>query len=594
MRTSHWGMFLIAVLYLPAENGRAQTAQDLMHVAPRAMQVTPSTPVIALPEQVTPPITDQNRQILPELKGLKLVAGIGQFRPVAISGSGVMVEKLPMLDAPEIRKALARFIGKPLTFATFTDISRTIVAWYRKHHHPFVDVAFPEQPVSSGVIQAVVTEFYVGEITVEGNLWFASDLIRRQLRLQRGDVIDDERLRDDLLWLNRNPFRQVSVIAQMSATEGATDLVLRTEDRFPLSVYVELDNDGPQALAPGRWRLGFNWGNAFGSDQQLSYQFTASDDFWQNNIGSHTGPLNTAFVAHALNYEMGLPWRDTLVISGSYYRVVPRLGPFLGLVGVAGEASLRYVAALPKFDWLSHALQLGYDYKTGNSNLTFGDFLVYNVTAEINQFVLVYDASANDDYGVTLVDNQLVYSPGHLTPGNNDAAFQAQANNPFARASYIYDRISVTRFIKLPEELTWVMRLTVQDSDCNLLPSEQLQAGGVDSVRGYYQNAVSGSLGILLSEEIRSPPFSPAKILMGAAIADQAQLDAFWDYANVKSKTLSFGLPGRFTLSSVGVGLRYNVGTNLSLRFEYGWQLQATPGPHGHSQLPYFEVSMSY
>ena len=161
------------------------------------------------------------------------------------------------------------------------------------------------------------------------------------MRLAPGDPIDASRLQDDLAWLNQNSFRQVSVVAEKSDTPGDTDLVLKTQDQLPLRFYIGNDDTGTPVLSLNRWNLGVNWGDAFGLDQQLSYQLTTSDDFWDH-------PGHPTFVAHAINYVAPLPWRDKLNIFGSYSQALPLLGPDLGLIGVSGQASMRYVAALPK------------------------------------------------------------------------------------------------------------------------------------------------------------------------------------------------------------------------------------------------------
>jgi len=51
------------------------------------------------------------------------------------------------------------------------------------------------------------------------------------------------------------------------------------------------------------------------------------------------------------------------------------------------------------------------------------------------------------------------------------------------------------------------------------------------------------------------------------------QVLAFWDYGLARNHDLR---PNEVTpdLSSVGVGARYNLGTHVSLRFDYGWRLE--------------------
>jgi hemolysin activation/secretion protein len=534
------------------------------------------------------------RLLLAKLVGLRLVDNAARLEPNGANGAGVMIEGLPLLDVPAVREELSAFIGGRLTFGGIDAITRAIIAWYRAHDHPFVDVAFPEQDISSGVLQGVVTEFRVGSIAVRGNVWFSTALLSDQLRIVPGDTIDARHLQEDIAWLNQNPFREVNIVAEPGTAPATTNLVLETTDRFPVRVYGGYDNSGTPVLGHDRWNLGVNWGNALWRDLQLSYQFTSSNDFWHHREQLPGRPDNPAYVAHAVSFLAPLPWRDKLSVFGLYSEATPRLGPDLGLSGISGQASVRYVMPLPGWDGATHQLQVGYDFKTSNNNLEFGGLAVSNVTTEIDQFPLIYDLAVTDAFGQTAVENSIVWSPGNLTAGNKDAAFQAQAASPFAKAKYVYDTLRLTRTTRLPYAASWVMRVIGQVSDRNLIPSEQLGAGGFDSVRGYDERAANGSIGLLVTEELRTPPFRPAKFLGATDFGEEAQFLAFWDYASVRERQIAPGSPSSVQLESVGLGLRYTIARYLDFRLDYGWQLRKLPGAAGRSQLGHLGATVSY
>jgi hemolysin activation/secretion protein len=507
--------------------------------------------------------------------------------------TGITFEGLPILDVPAIRNSLAEFLGKPLTFGSLSAISRVIIAYYRAHGRPFVDVAFPEQDINSGVVQTVVTEFRVGQIKIQNNKWFSTNLLRREVTLQPGDAIETPQLQADLDRLNDNPFRTVAVVAQKSDTPGDTDLVFNVTDRFPVRFYGGYDNTGTPVLGHDRWNLGFNWGNVLGLDQQVGYQLTTSDNFWHKRADIPGQSDAPTFTAHSLNYSIPVFAEDHILLFGTYEVAVPRLGPTIGVVGVSGQASFRYSMRLPSLSFLTHELQIGYDFKTSNNNLEFGGQEVSNVTSEIDQFPLIYNATAKDAFGGTTIANQAFFSPGNLTAQNKDAFFQAQANNPFATARYVYDNLSITRVTHLPYDASWIMRVIGQESDHNLLPSEQLGAGGFDSVRGYDERAANGSLGLLLREELRTPPFSLMRVFSLSG-ADQTQLLTFWDYGSVRDKQIVPGATITTELQSVGVGMRYSIPRYFDMRLDYGWQLRHLPGEPELSQMAQLAITVSY
>lgn len=539
----------------------------------------------------------EDQQVLEQLKGLVLVDVPARIMMNGVNTPGVTIENLPIADAPELRAELAMFLGKPLTFGGMRQITQSIAAWYAAHNHPFVDVVFPAQDIDSGVVQAEVTEFHLGQLRAEGNRWFSTPLLESYVRIKPGDTIDMVKLSADLALLNQNPFRKVTIAAEKSATEGDTDLILKTGDRFPVRVYGGYDNTGTAALGYDLWNLGINWGNAFGLDQQLSYQFTSSSSFWLHLLGNSEP---ATMEAHTVTWLVPLPWRDKISLFGNFTQTAPRAGPDLGLTGLSGQGSGRYVLSLPGFGLpffgaathIGQDLQIGYDFKSTNNNLSFGGEEVSNVTTEIDQFPITYDLALDHLFGQAVISNNFVYSPGGLTPLNKTALFQEQANSPFAAANYVYDTLTVAETTRLPFNASWVMRLTGQLADHNLLPAEQLGLGGETSVRGYHERVANGSEGAILSEELRSPPFSPLARFVPPEFADQMQLLAFWDYGSVRDVRLAQGAAGSVQLSGAGAGLRYAVSRFLSVSLDYGRELLRPPGAKNLSNVLHVSVTL--
>ena len=179
---------------------------------------------------VAPP---QSRVILFTLRGLRLVDSPAKLDVAAKVRQGVTIDGPQILYSPGVYQQLQKFIGQPFSRATMQSITAVIAAWYRARNRPFVDVSFPDQDISSFKVQAVVTEYRLGHVRVSGNNWFGGWLLRSQVSLNPGDRIDAKSLNDDLTWINQNSYRQVQAVAEKSDIEGATDLELRTTDRFP-------------------------------------------------------------------------------------------------------------------------------------------------------------------------------------------------------------------------------------------------------------------------------------------------------------------------------------------------------------------------
>lgn len=542
--------------------------QAYERVAPKLLPDNPPPPPPTDTPQFSPlPQTDQ--VVLPALKGLVFIAGPEALHKEGLpDAAGISAPGLPLLAEPGFIAKVSPYIGRPVTMGDLDKIAQTVTAWYKDHDQPFISVTIPPQNITAGAIQVVVMQYRLGAVRPEGNQWFSSDLLARESGLEPGQILTLDGIQEGLERLNGNPFRSVNTVFEPGKDTGVTDVVLKTEDRLPLRVYASFDNAGTANLGRGEWSIGAGWGNLFGLDQQLSYQFTRS--------------LSARFNAHSLSWIVPLPWNDKLVIFGSYEEEKPDAGRFLDEDGNSGQAGIRYVHRLPAvtlFDGvdLTHDIQIGYDFKTTNNNLEFGGIQVFASAVEIDQFPIVYEAAETDKWGQTQVENQLIFSPGGLTAGNRTAFFHAA--DPFSSADYVYDRITVTRTTDLPARLSWVSRVIGQLADGNLQSSEQLGAGGMSSVRGYYTDTAIGSEGVLVSEEIRGPTVSLSKVLgQQLPVDDQLQLGAFWDWGHVSQRDPVPDQLGSATLSSLGLDLHITLDRYADFRIDTGWQLRAAPG----------------
>ena len=566
--------------------------QDFERVAPKEPK-TRQPPVMEAPAK--PPqtaVAQKHLLLLPALKGLTFVDSVGKIVRKGVATGGITADKnLILLQDSAIRQRLEAFLGKPLYTDDLPHISQAILDWYRAHNLPVVDVAFPEQDLSGGTVQAVVTVYKLGQVKVEGNRWFSSDLLRGEMRLQPQDPIDFAILKSDLNRLSRNPFRSVNVVLERSDTIGDTDIALKVEDRLPLRVYASYDNDGLPVTGRDEYSAGFNWGNVFGLDHQLSYRYITSPDLWRNRDRGPGHSNHPRFTAHSLNYVAPL-WGDTLSVFGSYVQQVPNLGPNFDQVGHSVQMGARYQKDLPALGALAQQIQVGFDYKRSDSDLAFGGSNIFSAATNVEQFLLIYGGTHNDALGQTAVENQLVWSPGGMSGGNSTARFVASGVNG-AKASYVYDNLQITRVTYLPWQISSVIRLDGQVAGSELLPSEQLGAGGMGSVRGYDPRAANGSQGLLASFELRSPSYSPLRWL-GAGVDDSGQLLAFYDSGFVSYLHDQTNLPRHATLESVGFGVRYGIGRYLDVSFDYGWQLKAAPGNVHAGNLANVSVTLAY
>jgi len=634
-------LLLGGVAYLPALCAKADPyvtpARDQMTVAQATS--SPNTNPQILP-QAAPPIPGASetkvegpapqlppgpkggdKVILPALKGLVFIDNINQLKKGGVSGGGVEIGNLTMLDDKAVRDQLDDFIGKPLTQSSVQQLGQIIAEWYRQKKYPFVDVSVPAgQDVTNGVVQVVVAESRMGNLKTRGNYWFSDNILKRNVRVQPGERINIGDLEEDKNWINQNPFRLVNIVASRGDEPGVTDLTVDTVvEKFPVRGYVGYANSGTPLLGHDRWNLGFIWGNAAWNDDQFSYQFQSSNDFWHSRQEFNGEEVDPQFKSHTFNYAAALPWRDKIILYG--YLIDASSKADLGLLNPlrptqSGEdfsMAVRYSGRLPSTRKFDQHYEVGFEFKSSGNNLVFQAIptapSLGQSTTEVDQFVFEYDATERDDYGQTELSNALVWSPGGLTGLNNTNAFFLQTADPAIRDHYLYDHIVLTRVTGLPlqsdlaKRLGWfggvtsVTKFVAQVSNENLLPSEQLGAGGAASVRGYDERAANGAEGVLFSQEFRTPGFSLAKLLLNTDSPwnDETQLGLFYDFGSVHDKTQVPFTPSSIQLSSVGMGFHLLAGPDQNVRIDldYGFQLHKLPFARDDSQYGHIAVTLA-
>ncbi|HSU53669.1 MAG TPA: ShlB/FhaC/HecB family hemolysin secretion/activation protein [Candidatus Dormibacteraeota bacterium] len=537
--------------------------------------------------------SDTNR-----LEGIRLVAvkqgandAQGLLGNVQFDGArgakGVVVDGPAFLRTPEFKAMMTKYIGQPLSSSWISTllpaIQTDIIKYCRTHGHLVVDVFYPEQDLPENIIQIVVIEAKISKINVDnpGHKWFSDSVVLRDVSLKKGDVVSQENLAKDLSWLNRNsyqslgydgfsaPFRDVNASFQQGEL-GATEVTLHVQDRFPLRPFAGYDDAGFKLIGEDRFNVGFNWANAFGIDHRINFQFTSDTDF--NKFKSYAG-----------SYIVPLPWHHELVFFGAYADIDPDYTVLndpnfhkLKNSGTAYQASMRYVIPLTSGHNVDQAISAGFDYKNTDSPLFYNQSILNSIRLknnhiEVGQFTLDYSAQIRDRHGVSAFAIGGVYSPGGLFPHNHDSDFSEFAFP--AKAQYEYAHGEIRRETILPANFSWLIRGGGQYSPDKLVPSETFGLGGFATVRGYNERVVNGDGGVLLVNELRTPPFVISNITGKENAKDWIMALIFADYGYAFTQDTAAGYKDSYSLLGIGAGVRFEIADNVRVRFDYGYQL---------------------
>lgn len=494
-------------------------------------------------------------------------------------GKSLVVAVDPALNLPpNLGDVLQEeFLGKPVSMALLNRMVKKITKAYQATNFPLVDAYLPEQDVTAGQVQVVVREAVLGAVRVEGAKYNKPESLIRQMHVKEGDLIDTALIERDVEWLNESPVRNVSVVYERGAKEGTSDVILKTEDSRPFQVYAGFANTGIQATGMNEWSGGFNWSQVLGTEQAIGYNFSGND---------YLDKINT----HALVYSIPLPWRHRLQLIGVYATTDVQSGGTLGVEGESKQLSAAYTIPLPRL-WqnMRNNLTIAADYKSTNSDIFFGGQSLTKTSAEVLQFRIGYDATVTDTLGYTHIGLAGIYSPGNLLRNNTDAAFNLLRAG--AQADYWYGKVELDRLVKLPRGFSLMLHASGQHSDKRLLSTEQLQAGGYRTVRGFQESIARGDSGVLASIELNLPPLH--FIFRDGKRADEFIPFIFYDTAYLTSVDALATEPNQ-TLQSVGIGFRYSIKDYCDLRLAYGWNIGDSGIPNARPGHVHFGATVKF
>lgn len=481
----------------------------------------------------------------------------------AFEEEGVQLKSLQFTG--DQRKLLAslqnQFIGQSLDEESLYALQGTVLSFYERHHHPLVRVTIPPQDISSGILQVRVVESLLSQVEVQGGKYTSSQLLKNYLGLKPDETIDVQKLKKNLQFMNRNPFRRVDAIYSAGEVRNTTDVTLLVEDARPINVFVGSDNTGIETTERARLYSGIHLSKLFGFDHFFAYQYTCAYDLKR-------------FQAHTAQLALFLPFRNVWNFYGGYSKVKADLPfPSNKTKGHSMQASTRYTVPLNPSLRFNHEVTGGFDFKNTNNTVEYAESNpTIGKTVNISEFMLGY--AGNFIYPSPHLaldfDVEFLFSPGPLLPHESNADYETL--RPAAKNHWVYAK-GMVKYLQRFSYATIFCWLRGQLSSQNLLPSEQLGIGGFDTVRGYDQYQLTTDSGFIANLELHTRAIS----LWHKEQKDALVFLAFVDYGYGRNHTALPGEPKSNHLLGVGPGMRYTINPWLTARLDLGFKLEKQP-----------------
>lgn len=466
-----------------------------------------------------------------------------------VTGNSILIPAV--VDA-----VLAPHVGAGRRFADVELARQALLAAYSRRGFTTVYVALPEQEVTSGVIRLTVEEKRVSQVTLMGANHHDAENVRASLpALREGEIPNTVELSDSLRLANDNPSKQSYLLFKAGKQAGEVEAVVRVEDDKPWKVFVSLDNTGNDETGQTRLAVGYQNANLGNRDQVLTLQYITSPE--------HINDV-TIFGAgyHIPLYTLG----DSVDLYAGYSDV--NSGMIEGLFNVSGQGAIfgaRYTHNFSKRSAYEHKISVGLDYRAYTNNIDYlGQPIGTDVT--IHPISLTY----NGQWQARTSQAGFYLTAAHNIPGGdngNDAAFAATRFG--AEADYALARLGGSVVHNTGGD--WQLRaaLDTQYTAEPLVPGEQFGLGGHDSVRGFGERTVTGDRGYRASLEIYTPDQGKKTGINHARLRLLAFVEGGW----VERLEPLPGETSEIGIASAGVGLRFGIDKNLSVRLDYGYVL---------------------
>ena len=367
------------------------------------------------------------------------------------------------------------YIGKKININALYDLTNKINEAYSKKGYVVCRAFLGPQRIHAGVVHIRLIEGKTGTVTVTGNKSTKASYIKNRLPLQAGTVSNLKDLSKDILWFNGTNDVQLRIKIVPGTTNGTTDYVITAYEPKKQSVYALVDTHGADSTGCGRDGLGWSTHSRTGRRDNLNLYYLRSN-------GSNSGSVSYSIPITKRGLRFGALYsRNSITIrhgaladldvEGSSHLYSFSLTQPLHITNTSRiEASLEWAKQHSQTDFMSH------------------DWVDDDITRWTGSIA------------ITQYNRQNIWYQRHsFSKGSWDNIVGISKDYGRYNLDFLWQHVFTNHHV-----LT--TRLSGQLSNDHYLPSsDQFYIGGVNTVRGYKENILSGDKGFALSLEYAVP-----------------------------------------------------------------------------------------
>ena len=458
--------------------------------------------------------------------------------------AGVVIDGSTVFTPADFAPLYQSLVGKQVSLADMYRLRDAISAKYRSAGYVLSQASLPPQTIAGGVVHLTVIEGYIDHVTVDDAALDPRGLIAATAaNVTRSRPLRAQDLERAILLINDIPGVSASTVLKPSDRPGASDLAI-TVSRQAVSGQAGVDNRGSQAIGPVQFFAGLSFNSLLGLDEQTSLLFATA------------APTRELVYFSARHEQVLNPQGLRLILSGSFNHSQP--GGAIAALDARGRGTVVSVELVgPVIRTRAKTLKLGLGLTAMNTST---DLLSVRFSQDRVRFA---SASASYDFSdealgsrtpaSTLLRVELDQGLSIFNASANGSALLSRANG---RSDFTSLSGELTRIQSLGRGASVALSAAGLYAFVPLLSSQQFGLGGRRFGRGYEPSELTGDNGISYSIE---PRFD----LSGLIPAGHPQLYTFYEGGTVWQKQPLAGQAARESLSSVGGGVRFELGRYL-------------------------------
>ena len=481
-------------------------------------------------------------------------------------------------DSATLAKLLDKYTGRKITSEELEAARQTLTLYYVNNGYINSGALLPDQDPTDGIIHFQIVEGKLTSVTVTGNNWFQTWWLRNEMRQAAGDPLNFNTLKEGMQVLREKPtIAQVNAELQPGVAPGESQLKMDVQDKQPFRFSIEVNNFRPPSVGSTIAEAHFADLNLTGNNDPLQLTYGIAN----STQGSSYEFSNLDNIGGDYRFPIS-PWRTTMELGADKSNTSIVEAPFnqLNIMSKLTEYHLSLHQPVFENPKRARTLSLELDSRRSETSL-FGQS--FSLTPGANNgvedvFVPRFIQEFVDRSQVHVFSFRSQFSLG--VDGFRSTINQGPPDGHF------FDWLGQAQYIRRlgDSDNLIIARLNGQIADRPLLSIEQLELGGISSIRGYLENQALTDNGVLASLELRLPLWEDKDHNSIFSLAPFTDFGVGWDNVEVSGPVAApnMGRQG-VAMPSAGMGLLFNPDKYFSAQLYWGYGFNRKQVPDGNS-----------